>query len=229
MSGSPIRTVGILGAGRVGTALARQALKAGYEVLVATTRPPAEVELLVEVMAPGAKAVTADVAARASDLVILAIPIAKYRKLEPESLSGKIAIDVMNYWAPTEGKLEEFEGDVSSSEVVQQYLRHTRLVRTLNHIGYHEVEEDALPAGHPERRALAVAGNDANARAIVAEFLDRLGYDAVDAGMLASARTFAIGTPIFEGHWQRDDMKRLLDAAAERSLVSLANATAVVA
>jgi 8-hydroxy-5-deazaflavin:NADPH oxidoreductase len=83
MSGNPIRTVGILGAGRVGTALARQALKAGYEVLVATTRPPAEIELLVEVMAPGAKAVTADVAARASDLVILAVPLAKYRKLDP--------------------------------------------------------------------------------------------------------------------------------------------------
>jgi 8-hydroxy-5-deazaflavin:NADPH oxidoreductase len=221
MSGNPIRTIGILGAGRVGTALARQALKAGYEVLVATARPPAEIELLVEVMAPGAKAVTADAAARASDLVILAVPLAKYRKLDPESLSGKIAIDVMNYWAPTDGTLAEFEGHVSSSEVVQEYLRHTRLVRTLNHIGYHEVEEDALPSGHPERRALAVAGNDAQARAAVAEFLDRLGYDAVDAGMLASARTFAIGTPIFEGHWQRDEMRRLLDAAAERPLVSL--------
>jgi 8-hydroxy-5-deazaflavin:NADPH oxidoreductase len=221
MSGNPIRTVGILGAGRVGTALARQALKAGYEVLVATTRPPAEIELLVEVMAPGAKAVTADVAARASDLVILAVPLAKYGKLDPESLAGKIAIDVMNYWAPTDGTLAEFEGEVSSSEVVQQYLRYTRLVRTLNHIGYHEVEEDALPAGHPERRALAVAGNDAKARATVAEFLDRLGYDAVDAGMLASTRSFAIGTPIFKGHWQRDEMNRLLDASVERSLVSL--------
>jgi predicted dinucleotide-binding enzyme len=221
MSGNPIRTVGILGAGRVGTALARQALKAGYEVLVATTRPPAEIELLVEVMAPGAKAVTADVAARASDLVILAVPLAKYGKLDPESLSGKIAIDVMNYWAPTDGTLTEFEGHLSSSEVVQQHLRYTRLVRTLNHIGYDEVEEDALPAGHPERRALAVAGNDAKARATVAEFLDRLGYDAVDAGMLASARTFAIGTPLFEGHWQRDEVKRLLDAAAERSPMSL--------
>jgi predicted dinucleotide-binding enzyme len=223
MSGNPIRTVGILGAGRLGMALARQALKAGYKVLVATNRPPAEIELLVEVIAPGAKAVTADEAARASDLVILTVPLAKYRELDPESLSGKIAIDVMNYWAPTDGTLAEFEGDVSSSEVVQQYLRYTRLVRTLNHIGYHEVEEDALPAGHPKRRALAVAGNDAKARATVAEFLDRLGYDAVDAGMLASARTFAIGTPTFEGHWQRDEMKRLLDAAAERSQVSLAS------
>jgi 8-hydroxy-5-deazaflavin:NADPH oxidoreductase len=105
--------------------------------------------------------------------------------------------------------------------VVQQYLRYTRLVRTLNHIGYHEVEEDALPAGHPDRRALAVAGNDAKARATVAEFLDRLGYDAVDAGMLESTRSFAIGTPLFKGHWQRDEMNRLLDASVERSLVSL--------
>jgi 8-hydroxy-5-deazaflavin:NADPH oxidoreductase len=78
-----------------------------------------------------------------------------------------------------------------------------------------------LPAGHPERRALAVAGNDAKARATVAEMLDRLGYDVVNTGMLASARRFAIGTPLFEGHWQRDEMKRLLDAAAERSPMSL--------
>jgi len=78
------------------------------------------------------------------------------------------------------------------------------------------VEEHALPAGNPERRALEVAGNDAKTRAIVAEFLDRLGYDPVDAGMLASARAFEIGTPIFEGHWRRDEMSRLVDAAAER-------------
>ena len=79
------------------------------------------------------------------------------------------------------------------------------------------------------RGALWRSRETTKARATVAEFLDRLGYDAVDAGMLASARTFAIGTPIFEGYWQRDEMKRLLDAAAERSLVSLVNATAVVA
>src|SRR4051812_10877648 len=112
-----VRTIGVLGAGRVGTAIARQALKAGYEVRIATARPPSEIALLVDVMVPGAMAVSASVAARDSDLVILALPLTKYRTLSPEDLAGKVAIDVMNYWAPTDGTLPEFEGDASSTEI----------------------------------------------------------------------------------------------------------------
>lgn len=74
-----VRTVSILGAGRVGTAIARQALKAGYEVLIASSRPPTEIEMLVEVVVPGARAVSAETASRDGDIVIVAIPLPKYR------------------------------------------------------------------------------------------------------------------------------------------------------
>jgi 8-hydroxy-5-deazaflavin:NADPH oxidoreductase len=207
---SAVRTIGILGAGRVGTATARQALTAGFEVLIATSRPPAEIEMLVDVVVPGARAVSAETAAREGDIVILAIPLPKYRTLRPEQLAGKIVIDAMNYWPPTDGVVEEFEGPSASSEVVQRHLPATRLVRALNHIGYHELEEDGRPRGHPGHRALAIAGDDEEARRLVARVNERLGYDPVDAGPHAAAREFEPGTAIFEGRFQRDRMERQL-------------------
>ncbi|MDB5529849.1 MAG: hypothetical protein JWR51_2952 [Devosia sp.] len=207
---SAVRTIGILGAGRVGTALARQALKAGYEVLIASTRPQAESALIVELLAPGARQVGTEAAARDSDIVVLALPLGKYRSLRPETLAGKIVIDAMNYWPPIDGILPEFDRGSSSSEVVRRFLPQARLVRTLNHIGYHELEEQGRPPGHPERQALALAGDDADARQAVAGFIDRLGYDPVDAGELAAGQKFNAGTPIFGAQLRHDEMVSLL-------------------
>jgi len=205
------KTIGILGAGRVGTALARQALKAGYEVKLATAKPPADIALIAEFTAPGAKAVSAEEAAEA-DIVVLAMPLFRYAQVSPDKLAGRVVVDAMNYWAPVDGTMPVFEGEASSSEVVQQHLREARLVRTLNHIGYHELEEQALPAGHADRQALAIAGDDPEARSIVAGFIDSLGYDPVDAGPLAAARKFSAGTPIFGSRLKRDELQKLLAA-----------------
>jgi predicted dinucleotide-binding enzyme len=207
------RSVGILGAGKVGTAIARQALKAGYAVSIATAKPPEEIALIVEFTAPGATATTAEAVMRDSDLVVVAVPLAKYRTLDAAGLAGKVAIDVMNYWAPTDGTIADFEGSRSSSEVVQLHLPQTRLVRSLNHIGYHELEDNALPVGPPNRQALAIAGDDAEARLLVAEFVDRLGFDPVDAGPLGCARALQIGTPIFGARLTRSEMGKALDVA----------------
>lgn len=204
--------IGILGAGRVGTALARLAIAAGLEVRVATARPPEEIELLLEIMAPGAKAGAAEAVIAGSDIVVLALPLSKYRFLQPEAFAGKVVVDVMNYWAPTDGTIAEFEGGQSSSEVVQRFMPAARLVRSFNHMGYHEIEEEARPAGDPDRRALAVAGNDPLARKAVSRLIDRLGYDPVDAGPLASSRNFGTGTPIFGAGFGRAEMERMLFA-----------------
>lgn len=205
-----VRKIGILGAGRVGTALARLALAAGYEVSVATARPPAEIALLLEIMAPGAQPETAEALSASSDVVILALPLSRYRSLRPDLLAGKIVVDAMNYWAPTDGVIPEFEGEASSSEVVQRHLPRARLVRSFNHMGYHEIEQEARPHGDPERRAVAVAGDDPGARQAVAELIDRLGFDPVDAGPLSASRGFGIGTPIFGAGFARADMKAML-------------------
>src|SRR5699024_9540035 len=99
VTASTLETIGILGAGRVGTAVARQAMKAGYAVKIATAKPVEEIQLIAEIIVPGAQAVTSAEAAE-SDIVIIAIPLHKYRTLDPEMLAGKTVIDVMNYWAP---------------------------------------------------------------------------------------------------------------------------------
>ncbi|CAN7551597.1 NAD(P)-binding domain-containing protein [Pseudarthrobacter oxydans] len=207
------RTIGILGAGRVGTAVARHALKAGYKVKIATSKPAAEIALLVDIITPGATAVDA-VDAAAADLVVIAVPLHKYRTLNPGLLVGKIVIDAMNYWAPTDGEVNDFENDPrTSSEVIQAFLTGSRLVKSLNHIGYHELEEDGQEPGTPGRRALALAGDHDDSKIAVAGFLDRLGYDPVDAGPIAAGRAFQPGTEIFNGSHTADQLDTLLAEA----------------
>ncbi|MBX8825444.1 NADPH-dependent F420 reductase [Ochrobactrum sp. SFR4] len=201
-----VKTIGILGAGRVGTAIARRAIAAGYAVKIATSKSPAEIALLLEIMVPGAVATTAQDAIAESDIVILALPLSKYRQLQPELLAGKIVIDAMNYWAPTDGTIPEFETGTSSSEVIQKFLSQSRLVRSFNHMGYHEIDEEARPSDDPQRRALAIAGNDAEARKQVAGFVDRIGFDPVDAGPLIASRMFDTGTPVFGAPLTRETM-----------------------
>jgi predicted dinucleotide-binding enzyme len=214
MRNAEIKTISILGAGRVGTALARRAGAAGYEVRVATSKPPADIGLLLEIMVPGARADTVEAVVGAGDIVILALPLSKYRNLQPDMFAGRIVIDVMNYWAPTDGVIAEFEGEQSSSEVVQDYLPGARLVRSFNHMGYHEIEEEARPCGHLDRRALALAGNDAEARRLVASFIDRIGFDPVEIGALAASRHIAVGTDIFGASLSPERMKQLLREVA---------------
>ena len=199
-------TVGILGAGRVGTAIARLAVAAGYRVKVATSKPAADNELIIEIVTPGAVAVDAAEAA-ASDLVVVAIPLHKYKSLDAKALGGRVVIDAMNYWAATDGDIADFEHThLSSSEVVSAYLSDSRVVKSFNHIGYHEMEPDAADPGTPDRRALAVAGDEENAKSLVAEFIDTLGFDSVDSGELASGKSFEPGTNIFNGRFNAAEL-----------------------
>ena len=208
-------TVGILGAGRVGTAVARQALKAGYRVKIATSKPAAEIALLTEIITPGAEPVDAAEVVMA-DLVLAAVPLHRYRTLDPDRLGGKTVIDAMNYWAPTDGVIDDFEHDPrGSSEVIQDFLAGARLVTTLNHIGYRELEEDGRGSGYAARRALALAGDHDDAKILVATFIDRLGYDLVDAGPLSAGRAFQPGTRIFNAAHTAEQLRGLLAEANE--------------
>src|SRR5215218_5958439 len=152
-----IGTIGILGAGRVGSAVARTAMAAGYEVNIAGSRPAERIVMLVDVVVPGARAKSAADAVAGADLVIVAVPLHKYRSIPQQLLADRLVVDTMNYWPPIDGTLPDFESRATSSEVIRDHFAEGRVVKTLNHIGYHDLEIDARPAGHPERRALAVA------------------------------------------------------------------------
>lgn len=205
-------TVGIIGAGKVGTVLARLAVAGGYHTLIAGSSDPAAIKLIVDVMAPGAIATSATQAARDSDIVILAVPLGRYRSLPAADLAGKVVIDAMNYWPPVDGIIAEFEDGVASSLVVAEALPGARLVRAFSHLGYHQLDEDARPAGAPDRHAIAIAGDDTSAVRVVAELVDRLGFDPVIAGGLGASALFGPGTDLFGTSTDRATVVRLLAA-----------------
>jgi 8-hydroxy-5-deazaflavin:NADPH oxidoreductase len=207
-------TIGILGAGRVGSAIGRTALQAGYDVNIAASGSAEDIQLLVDIVIPGARAMTATDAVKTADIVVVAVPLHKFRSVSPEMLADKIVIDTMNYWAPVDGTLDEFEADSrSSSEIIAEHFARSRVVKSLNHIGYHELESDRLPPRSPNRRALVVAGDDADAAAAVMHMIDRFGFDPVYSGPLASGVAFQPGTVIFGGTHTVDGIHRELQDA----------------
>jgi predicted dinucleotide-binding enzyme len=190
--------IAVLGAGHVGPIIARLAVEAGYQVAIAGSGDPAQIELIVQVLAPGAEPRWAADAVREADIVVSAIPLHAFPKLDPSLLAGKLVVDVMNYWAPTDGVQETFEDHrSSSSEIVQRRLVNSTVVKTLNHLGYHQIEEERRPAGSPDRRALGVAGDDPRAVDAVAEFVERIGYDAIRLDRLSAGRLLEPGGPVF--------------------------------
>jgi predicted dinucleotide-binding enzyme len=203
-------TIGVIGAGRLGTAIARQSLTAGYTVRIANSRGPETLTLMVSVLLPGAVAVTVEEAIDASDIVILAVPLNQYSTLSPTLFVGKIVIDAMNYWPPTEGDIAEFMNEkVSSSEYIQQYLPGAQVVKTLNHVAYNELEEHSLPPSHPKRRAIAMVGDDGDVKKQVAQFIDSLGFDAVDLGDLAHGNKFQPDTKLFNARLTKAEIKHI--------------------
>jgi 8-hydroxy-5-deazaflavin:NADPH oxidoreductase len=191
-----IGRLAVLGAGHVGPVIARLAIKAGYPVAIATAGDPEDIALIAELVIPGAEPRWASDAVADADTVVLAIPLHRFGEVDPGLLTGKLVIDAMNYWPASDGVLSAFE-DNGSSEIVARRLAGSAVVKALNHIGYHELEDRARPAGDPDRRAAGLAGDDPAAVAAVADLTDRIGYDPVRLDSLRAGRVLQPGGPVF--------------------------------
>ena len=195
--------------------LARVAMDAGYPVTIAASGDPADIELITQVLVPGAEARWAAAAAADADIVVLAIPLHKFATLDRSLVAGKLVVDMMNYWPAVDGVVPMFQDHrLGSSEIVQRRLPSSTVVKALNHIGYHELDDERRPAGAPDRRALGVAADDAHGLEVIASLVDRIGYDPVRLDSLGAGRILEPGGPVFGASLRRSEFDQAARAEA---------------
>jgi hypothetical protein len=193
-------TIGLIGSGNIGGTVARLAVAAGHDVVLSNSRGPETLQELVAELGPKARAATPAEAAAAGDIVVVTVPLRAYREVPAEPLAGKVVIDTNNYYPERDGVFPEVEdGSTTTGELLKEQLPSARVVKGFNNIRAGHLLELARPSGAADRSALPIAGDDADARKAVAEFLDSIGYDAVDVGALAENRRTQRDTPVYVG------------------------------
>jgi predicted dinucleotide-binding enzyme len=191
-------TLGLIGSGNIGGTVARLAVAAGYDVVLSNSRGPETLQELVDELGPRARAATPAEAAAAGDLVVVSVPLKAYRNVPVEPLAGKVVIDTNNYYPQRDGQIPELDNEsTTTSELLQRHLPTSKVVKGFNNIYFKHLLSLARPAGAPDRSALAIAGDDADAKATVTAFLDALGYDSVDAGPVTEGWRFQRDTAAY--------------------------------
>ena len=191
-------TIGLIGSGNIGSTVARLAVAAGHDVVLSNSRGPETLVDLVTELGDRARAATTRQAAAAADLAVVTIPLRAYREVPTEPLAGKVVIDTINYYPERDGAFAELDEErTTTSELLQQHLPDSRVVKAFNNIFFRNLAQLARPGGSPERSALPIAGDDTSAKAAVTAFLDEIGYDAHDVGVLAEGWRYQRDTPAY--------------------------------
>lgn len=207
-------TIGLIGAGQIGSQVARLAVASGHDVVISNSRGPETLSALVAELGPGARAATPADAAAAGDIVVVSVPLKNYRAVPVEPLAGKIVIDTNNYYPARDGHIPELDNEsTTTSELLQAHLPASKVVKAFNHIHAAELTTDGRPAGTPDRRALVIAGDDREAKAAVVRLLDGFGFDTVDAGPLKEGWRIQRDTPGYGPRRTADELRRDLAAA----------------
>jgi predicted dinucleotide-binding enzyme len=204
----------LIGAGHIGSQLARLAVAIGYDVVVSNSRGPETLRGLVEELGPRARAGTAMQAAEAGDMVVVTIPLKNIGDVPVAPLAGKIVIDTNNYYPQRDGHIAELDSEsTTTSDLLQRRLPSSKVVKAFNHIYAAELTTHSAAPGTPNRRALAIAGNDPAAKAAVARLIDQFGFDVVDIGPLTESWRIQRDTPGYGPRRNAEELRRDIAAA----------------
>ncbi len=207
-------TIGIIGAGMIGSQLARLAIKNGYDVVISNSRAPATLSGLVSELGPKACAATPAEAGAAGDIVVVTVPLRAYRQIPIEPLAGKVVIDTNNYYPERDGHIPELDNEsTTTAELLAAHLPKSKVVKAFNHIHAASLTTEGQPAGTKNRRALVIAGDDQKAKAIVSSLIDKFGFDVVDAGPLKEGWRIQRDTPGYGPRRTAEEMRRDLAEA----------------
>jgi predicted dinucleotide-binding enzyme len=207
-------TIGLIGAGHIGSQIARLAIANNYDVVLSNSRGPETLAALIAELGPRARAASSIDAARAGDIVVVTVPLKNYRAVPVEPLAGKIVIDTNNYYPQRDGHIPELDNEsTTTAELLQAHLPSSKVVKAFNHIYAREITTDGRPAGTPNRRALVIAGDDAGAKETVTRLLDQFGFDTVDAGPLKEGWRIQRDTPGYGPRRTAEQLRQDLAAA----------------
>lgn len=207
-------TIGFIGSGHIGFHLARLATAQGYDVVMSNSRGPETLDDLVEELGPHARAATPAEAGAAGDLVVVAVPLRAIAEVPAGPLAGKVVIDTNNYYPARDGDIPELDNEsTTTSELLQRHLPTSKVVKAFNHLYAAELTTDGQPAGTPNRRALAVAGNDVDAVATVAALVDSFGFDPVTVMPLAEGWRIQRDTPGYLPRLTADELRAAMAQA----------------
>lgn len=207
-------TIGIIGSGNIGSALARALTTAGHSIVIANSRGPESLESLVAELGELATAGTVEQAAQAGELVVVTIPLGAVASIPSHLLDGRIVIDTNNYYPGRDGAIPALDArETTTSEIVARHFAGARIVKAFNHIPARDIIPHAQPAGSPGRRALAIFADDAEARDRVAALIDDVGFDVVDGGPLADSWRIERDQPGYIPHFTAEQMRDKLAEA----------------
>jgi predicted dinucleotide-binding enzyme len=181
-------TIGIIGAGHIGSQVARKALELGYDVVISNSRGPETLSELVAELGPKARAATASEAGAAGDFVVVSVPFKSYRDIPVQPLANKVVVDTNNYYWERDGHFPVLDnGEATVTGLLQEHLPTSKVAKGFNHIRSTDITSDGAPAGTPDRRALATPSELPEASALVGRRYDEFGFDTVDNGALAES------------------------------------------
>ncbi|QNO38385.1 NAD(P)-binding domain-containing protein [Protaetiibacter sp. SSC-01] len=206
-------TFGIIGAGNIGSQLARALTSRGHDVVIANSRGPETLADLVAELGPRARAATAVEAADAAEVAIVTVPLRAYHDVPVEPLAGKIVLDTNNYYWERDGHIPELDrGEATVSGLLQGHLPRSKVVKAFNHIGANDITTTGSPAGTPDRRALGTASDFPEAIEFVTHLYDELGFDTVSAGGLDESWRLERDRPAYVIRQNADELRANLAA-----------------